>query len=280
MDQSGIRLRCTVRNCTNKLEPTDGGVGCAAGHRFDRAKQGYISLLQPQDRKSKSPGDSDDAVIARHRWLSLGHHLGLVEKLQPWTQVHCGEESDSIIQTLELGCGEGTFGKALFENQAKGFCGIDLSRRALRLAARLWPEATWVLANADRTLPVFDQSVARVVSMFGRRPVSEIARVLTSKGICIVAIPGADDLIELREITQLAGHRRNRSDAVIDQMSDGGLSLVEQYNWHHKVRLDSDAIQDALAMTYRAVRKTQHDRIKSLDELLVTLSADLLLFRK
>ena len=66
---------------------------------------------------------------------------------------------------MDLGCGEGTFGSALFADEAEGYVGIDLSKRAIKLAARAWREPTWVLANADRCLPAADASVDRIVSL-------------------------------------------------------------------------------------------------------------------
>ena len=37
---------------------------CPRGHSFDVARSGYINLLQPQERRSRNPGDSADAVAA------------------------------------------------------------------------------------------------------------------------------------------------------------------------------------------------------------------------
>ena len=44
--------------------------------------------------------------------------------------------------------------------------------------------------------------------------------------------------------------------------------------------LQPDAIADALAMTYRAVRHSEQTRLQSLTEMTVTLSADLVLLRR
>ena len=142
-----FQLRCTVRDCQQLLEQRERELVCHAGHCFDQAKQGYWNLLQPQDKKSKNPGDSEDAVLARHRWLQHGHAISLIETLRPWFAAN-GPEANQ--RTLDLGCGEGSFGPALFPNEADSYCGIDLSKRAIKLATRGWPEATWVLANADR----------------------------------------------------------------------------------------------------------------------------------
>lgn len=272
-----FQLRCTVRDCQQLLEQRERELVCCAGHHFDQAKQGYWNLLQPQDKKSKNPGDSEDAVLARHRWLQDGHAHSLVETLRPW----CGANLGGVSQrTLDLGCGEGSFGPALFSNEADSYCGIDLSKRAIKLAARVWPAATWVLANADRTLPAADQSVQRVISLFGRRPVSEIHRVLIPGGTCVVAVPGEEDLIELREQVQQAGHSRSRWNVIVDEMSRAGLDVVEQRQWRRNVKLEPAAIADALAMTYRAVRHSQRSRLEGVQAMNVTLAADLILLRR
>ena len=275
-----FRLRCSVRNCTQPLEYVDGSLVCANRHHFDRAKQGYWSLLQPQDRKSKSPGDSDDAVLARRRWLETGHMSGLVDVLLPWFQPDGATTADEAPRTVDLGCGEGTLGHALFADEPEGFCGIDLSKRALRLAARAWPQATWVLANADRTLPLIDQSIDRVVSLFGRRPETEIHRVLKPGGICVVAVPGEDDLIELRQEVQLDGRRRNRWESISDEFTTCGFTQLEQRRWTSQIRLEPETIADALSMTYRAVRRSQAQRLRGIESMQVTLEADLILFRR
>ncbi|MCG8649649.1 MAG: methyltransferase domain-containing protein [Pirellulales bacterium] len=279
-----FELRCTVRECRESLQFRDNSLFCASGHHFDRAKQGYWNLLQPQDRRSATPGDCDDAVLARHRWLEGGYATGLVAALRPWVLGSSSMANDDPARPsrriVDLGCGEGWFGPALFADHADQYCGIDLSKRAIKLAARRWPAATWVLANADRVLPVADASVQCVISLFGRRPATEIRRVLAPHGICIVAVPGEDDLIELRQEVQQAGHRRNRRNAIVQELSQQELECVDQKQWQHQVVLDAQAISDALAMTYRAARHSQQSRAHGLANQQVTLAADLILFRR
>ena len=125
-----------------------------------------------------------------------------------------------------------------------------------------------------------DSSVDCVVSLFGRRPVAEIKRVLTQDGTCIVAVPAEDDLIELREAVQKRGVRRSRVDAIVEEMQDHGLACVGQKQWRTRVEIGTDEIEEALAMTYRARRWSEKSRISSLDKTEVTLSADLMRFRK
>lgn len=274
-----FQLRCTVRKCHQQLEQRDDGLFCQAGHHFDQAKQGYWNLLQPQDRKSKNPGDADEAVLARQRWLARGLADGLIETLRPWIAETKSVERPESTRTVDLGCGEGTFGPALFPDESDGYCGIDLSKRAIKVAVRRWPDATWVLSNADRVLPATDDSVDRVISLFGRRPVDEIRRVIAPTGVVIIAVPGEEDLIELREQVQQAGHRRSRWETVVEEMTAVGLVVDQHLKWQQSARLDPDAIADALAMTYRGVRHSQKSRSETLQSMDVTLAADLVLFR-
>ncbi|MGB1926229.1 MAG: methyltransferase domain-containing protein [Rubripirellula sp.] len=268
-----LELQCTVRKCCNPLLRLENGLGCAAGHHFDQAKEGYWNLTQPQDKKSLNPGDNKDAVHARHRWLQRGHGNGLVGSLQDWI----GDQFSSA-RILDLGCGDGSFAPLLFPDDADGFCGIDLSKPAIKLAARGWPQATWVLANADRGLPVMNATVDLVISLFGRRPVAEIKRVLKRSGVCMVAVPAEDDLLELREVVQKRGERRSRVEAIIQEMEDHGLKCLRQKQWRSKVEIGSDEIEDALAMTYRARRWSEKKLISSMDRKQVTLAADLMMF--
>ncbi|MBE0772565.1 SAM-dependent methyltransferase, partial [Escherichia coli] len=47
---------------------------CPAGHRFDRARQGYLNLLPVQHKKSLDPGDNAAMVEARRQFLGAGHY--------------------------------------------------------------------------------------------------------------------------------------------------------------------------------------------------------------
>lgn len=275
-----FELRCSVRNCEQILHDDAVSLRCDAGHHFDRAKQGYWNLLQPQDAKSLKPGDCQDAVFARHRWLQRGHASGLVDALRPWCdRQFLGGPAATNLRTLDLGCGEGSFGPLLFGNDPDTYCGIDLSKQAIKFATARWPAATWVMANADRVLPVADNSVARIVSLFGRRPVDEICRSLSPGGICIVAVPGEDDLIELRSRVQATGERRSRWQKIVDEMVAAGLRHLEHRLWRQQLDLEPESIADALAMTYRSGRNSRKTRLESIESMPVTVAADLLLFK-
>src|SRR5699024_8790319 len=46
------------------------GIRCGAGHSFDRARHGYLTLFGPRGRRF--PGDTTDQILARERVLGSG----------------------------------------------------------------------------------------------------------------------------------------------------------------------------------------------------------------
>jgi 23S rRNA (guanine745-N1)-methyltransferase len=265
-------LRCTVRGCEEALAIDGVQLRCPRGHTFDRAREGYWNLLQPQDRRSLRAGDRDEAVAARRRWLARGFASGLLSALRRAT----GEITTRAGGTaVDVGCGEGTFTSELFSGRGADGVGIDLSVRAITLAARLAPHATWIVANADRGIPLASGSVTLALSIFARRPVAELARVLSPDGKLFVVVPGADDLIELRRAAQGEGTLRDRAPAVAGELAPA-FTLADRLDWRDRAAHSREALEDALAMSYRGARARERERLSGLSELDVTMSASIL----
>src|ERR671934_101445 len=98
-------------------------VVCPRGHSFDIARSGYINLLQPQERRSRNPGDSAEAVAARRRFLDRGHAAPLLEAIRSMLPA-----AETI---LDAGCGDGYYLGSIGRGS-----GIDISTTAIDLAAR------------------------------------------------------------------------------------------------------------------------------------------------
>ncbi|HVG08462.1 MAG TPA: methyltransferase domain-containing protein [Thermoanaerobaculia bacterium] len=260
-----VTLLCPVRACGAPLERREQAWLCPRGHSFDIARTGYCNLLQPQDRKSKSPGDPKEAALARRRFLEAGHGDFLLQALL---------EEVKASTILDVGCGEGYFLGSL--SKGREAYGVDLSVPAIDLAARRWPGVSWWVVNADRALPFADGSFDMALSIAGRRPASELRRVLAPEGRLLVAIPGEDDLIELREAVMGEGRLLGRVERTVAELA--GTFELEA---HRTVRsVEKVNARDALAATYRGARESQRKKLEELGEMQVTLSFDLLRFTK
>jgi 23S rRNA (guanine745-N1)-methyltransferase len=234
---------------------------CPNGHRFDIARSGYTNLLQPQDRRSPQPGDSEAAIEARARLLATGVGRGLLVRLSATTAALGSAEQPVIV---DLGCGSGDTLSAVTDRRPSCGIGIDLATAAVIRAARRWPALTWVVANADRRLPLLESSVDVVTSVHARRNPVECSRVLKPGGWLLVVVPAPDDLVELREA--IFGKRvdRHRADT-IEQREQVALSVPQ--------------LGDLLTGTYRGARQAAHASRIALEPMSVTMASDILVFR-
>jgi 23S rRNA (guanine745-N1)-methyltransferase len=248
---------------------------CPAGHSYDVARSGYVNLLQPQDRRSAAAGDSREALDARESLLASGVGRTPIDALT--TQIRSLHLADQAV-VVDLGCGSGDALAALTARDTIVGIGIDLSTAAIERASRRFPDRTWVVANADRRLPLLDRSVDVVVSLHARRNPSEVARVLHESGHLLVAVPAADDLIELRELVQGQRVERDRSEVVLAE-HDTLFELVERSVVRETQDLDRDGLVRVLTGTYRGVRHGLADRVAALTRMTVTLASEILLFR-
>jgi 23S rRNA (guanine745-N1)-methyltransferase len=247
---------------------------CGAGHSYDVARSGYVNLLQPQDRRSAAAGDSRAAIEARASLLAAGVGRMLIDALA--TRAASFELGDSPV-VADLGCGSGDALASVTHRAGTGV-GIDLSIAAVERAARHFPDRTWVVANADRRLPLLNRSIDLVLSLHGRRNPPEVARVLAASGYLVVAVPAADDLIELRELVQGQRLERDRVSLVLEEHTSL-FELVEQFTVSEALELDRDALMNLLRGTYRGVRRGAAERVARLTRMTVTLASDLLVLR-
>jgi len=267
-------LACSVRGCGRPLAREERRLICTAGHAFDIARSGYVSLLQPQDRRSRVPGDAPEAVAARARLLDAGVGRAVVDAVVARAPI-----TNGTLVVVDLGCGSGQLLGALAA--ARDVCGVglDLSTAAAETASRRFPSLTWIVANADRRLPLLDASIDLVMSLNGRRNPDECARVLKADGTLIVGVPAPDDLVELRAAVQGGAIERERADAVV--AAHGPLfAVVERCTTREHHRLEGDALRDLLRSTYRGARASAASRVETLDALEVTLASDVVVMRR
>ncbi len=182
-------LACPV--CAAGMAVDGGSLRCAAGHVFDRARQGPVTLLTPGARLPQ--GDDAAMVADRVAFLSAGHYGGLTAALAAAV-----EAGGPVRTVLDLGGGTGAHLAGVLD-RLPGAAGVvlDASRYAARRAARAHPRAIAVVADSWARWPVRTGTLDRVLVVFAPRNGAETARVLRPDGSLVVVTPAADHLAEL-----------------------------------------------------------------------------------
>jgi 23S rRNA (guanine745-N1)-methyltransferase len=168
---------------------------CPAGHAFDIARQGYVSLLPPGGRAPA--GDSAPMVAARADFLAAGHYGSLARELAAAARAAVtGTGAPGCV--LEVGAGTGYYLAAVLDALPdRAGLALDASKFALRRAARAHPRIGAAAADAWRRLPVADGAAAAVLDVFAPRNGAELRRVLHPAGRLLVVTPGRGHLAEL-----------------------------------------------------------------------------------
>lgn len=243
---------------------------CSRGHSYDIARSGYVNLLQPQDRRSRAPGDSKAVIAARGRLLQSGVAGGVLEKIVARAAaLNLGEAP--LVVDLGAGTGDALGGLAACRRMAG--IGIDLAAAAADHAARRFPQLMWVVANADRRLPLVDRSIDLVMSLYGRRNAGEAARVLKPSGYLLAAVPAADDLVELRSAVQGEARPRDRVAALVAE-HEPHFVLADRFEVRERLHLERPALLDLLRATYRGERTSDAAKIARLESLAVTMASE------
>ncbi|WP_426002721.1 methyltransferase domain-containing protein [Paenarthrobacter sp. NyZ202] len=179
-------LRCPV--CQGTLRLLDSRpltLACQAGHRFDAAKQGYFNLLTGKGTVFEA--DSPGMVEARRRFLDGGHYAPLSSALAGHV---AGRLSRPGAVVLDAGTGTGNYLHAVLDRvPSASAVGLDISKYALRRAARTNPQAVNLVWDIWRPLPLADHSVDVVMVVFAPRNPEEFVRVLRPGGTLVVVTP-------------------------------------------------------------------------------------------
>lgn len=252
--------------CGGPLRREAGAYACSAGHGFDLAREGYVNLLPANFRHSKAPGDDKEMARARTRFLDGGWYAPLREHLCRLLDRFTGPAP----ALLDAGCGEGWYTAALAEVVAgKGgrTAGVDLSRPAVKKAARRCPEAEIAVASVYR-LPLADACADAVVNCFSPLAAGEFRRVLRPGGCFLYVVPGPRHLWELKQV--LYDHPYENP---VKEETYPGFRCLGQAPVETSFSLpDAQSIRDLFCMTpyYWKTPKAGAARLAALDTLTVT----------
>ena len=185
-----MELICPI--CQLPLTEEGRSLRCGRGHSFDIARQGYVNLLPVQQKRSLNPGDTREQVLSRRAFLETGAYAPIVEAVKAAASGHGGP-------VLDVGCGEGWYAVQVADHLDCELTGLDISKEAVRCAAAKYKGRRWICGTAAH-LPIADDSVGVLMSMFALTMPAEFKRVLKEDGIFIQVLAAQDHLMGLKSI--------------------------------------------------------------------------------
>jgi 23S rRNA (guanine745-N1)-methyltransferase len=260
---AAINLACPIDGLP--IEAHGAQHRCAAGHSFDIAREGYCNLLVVQHKASRDPGDSKDMVAARRRFLEAGYFEPIADHIFNAVRECVAAAEGGALTIVDAGCGEGYYLDRLCRlaaaNPGAGtlrLAGIDVSKWAIKTAARRKAPVTWLVAN-NRVPPFLAGSVDLLLCLFGFPVWSGFKNVQRSHGRVLLVDPGPDHLIELRQIIYPTVKRSPPPRLAAAETA--GYSLKREQRLLFSVALTgAETIQDLVAMTPHAHRLAESGR--------------------
>ncbi|MET7709805.1 putative RNA methyltransferase [Micromonospora sp. NPDC005413] len=207
------RLRCPV--CGEPLNEATAGttraLRCPRRHSFDIARQGYVNLLAG---RAPHVGDTAEMVAARADFQAAGHY-DLVSNALADAATQATPDFGAYPLVVDAGAGTGRYLGAVLAAlpDAVGLA-LDVSKPALRRAARVHPRAAAALADTWQRLPLADASTAVLLNVFAPRNGPEFHRVLDPAGTLLVVTPDTDHLAELVDALDLLRVDPDKADRV------------------------------------------------------------------
>lgn len=210
-------LLCPV--CRNSLAltlaPNSNRLACPAGHSFDAARQGYFNFLVGKGTVFEA--DTAAMVAARFDFLSRGHYQPLAQAVTELAKPALRGPHSTV---LDAGTGTGHYLNVLLEAVPVSAIGLDISKFALRRAARINPDAVNLVSDVWQPLPVADTAVDVVTVVFAPRNAAEFARVLRPGGRLIVVTPRSGHLAEIAGQTGMLGIEPAKEERLASSLGD------------------------------------------------------------
>lgn len=249
---------------------------CGSGHSYDKAKKGYVNLLQSNQSRSKRHGDDRAMVAARTAFLDAGYYAPLRDA------VAAAAAASRSRVVLDVGCGEGYYTAAVYEALcAQGLepdvRGVDISREALVAAHRRLTALSLAVASLAH-LPMADESCDLLLNIFAPVDAGEFCRVLRPGGRLLRVVPLERHLWELKCAVYDVPYENKSSEPDLP-----GFRLTERQDIVAKITLSTQTdIQALFMMTpyYYKTSRADQEKLSRLDTLTTQTAFGLLVYEQ
>lgn len=274
-EKLALSPRATVFACAVCGEPLarDGQSSrCVNGHVFDIAREGYVNLLLPQHRHSKDPGYSKEMITGRRDFFDVGHYRALADGVAGVVVSYLPDSAERVV--VDAGCGEGYYLRRLRarlveqgQEASTVLCGIDISKHAIRVAAKRDPRGLYAVAGTYR-MPVLPDRVDVLLTHFSPVSAADFRRVVRPGGVVLVGGPGEDHLYSFKEL--LYDTPAKHEPAAPTLAGESGFELTNVHRIRYKLALRGPGeVASLLMMTpyYWSVDQATQARLAELGSL-------------
>ena len=246
--------------CQTPFIQTNNTQVCQNNHHFDIAKEGYLNLLPVQSKSSKNPGDNQEMMIARRAFLSTGGYLPLADKVAEISERYLTNTLQARI--LDLGCGEGYYTNILKQKQPNAdVCGVDISKVAVRYAAKRYKNIDFCVASAYQ-IPLADDTLDLMIRIYAPSKAEELQRLIKKSCYLITVTPAPRHLYQLREVIYEQINEHPEENEAVD-----GFTKVEKVGLNYTLKIEhSQQLKDLINMTPFAWKFTKEKLEKLLSQ--------------
>lgn len=268
-ENQNLTLSCI--HCHENLQIDNLSLVCPNNHRFDMAKQGYYFLAK------RSTNTKYDANLFQSR-RNIIMHTSLYQPLHDYIHAYLKEHFPKGATILDAGSGEGSHLWQMTrptENPDYRLLGVDLSKSAIQAATDYNGYMLAMIADLAE-LPIAQQQLDIVLSIFSPSNYAEFDRILKSGGELIKVIPNSGYLEEIRQalIDMEVGHIQPYSnDDVIDVFKahypDAKAKQIKVTQ-----TLSHSELEDLIVMTPLTWQLTDEERLELLERLTGSMTLD------
>ncbi len=214
---------------------------------------------------------------SRRLVCKAGFFDGLLDSVNATVASH---QPGVALRLLDAGCGEGSHLMAVRDRlAAQGInasaIGVDISKDAVRIAAREHTGALWLVADLAR-LPLTERSTDVILNILSPINYDEFRRVLHDNGVVVKAVPGSEYLKELRQALYVGEEREQYSNEQVVKLFEQRFDVLETQHLRQSFPMQEGLWPHIVAMTPLSWAASELKRAEALAALPQSVTLDFL----
>lgn len=232
-------LRCPI--CHGALLLAGNSLVCEKRHCYDMARQGHVNFVPNQKDSfyTKALFESRAAVFA------AGVFEPVIAALEAAIETYVPAENAVLV---DAGCGEGYYAKRVCPQRRMVRLGFDLSKEAVRLAARGQKEAFFFAADL-KNIPLQDHVADVLLDVFTPANYAEFGRVLKKDGVVMKLAPRSSYLKELRTAAGDLLRHREYDGGDVERYANERMDMLHQQAITYTLDVSQELLHHLARMT-------------------------------